>query len=99
MSRLLGTLLSIVVVAGSAFTSASGVHAANVIVCPSGPPVCGFTHIQDAINAAQSGDTVIILPGRYREVLTIPTSLSLWGSGTGATTVDGGRMGSVVSIG
>lgn len=37
----------------------------------------GFPSIQDAINAAQNGDTILIAPGTYTGDLTIPNGLSI----------------------
>src|SRR5947209_6428228 len=36
--------------------------AAKLTVCPSG---CGYTTIQDAINAARDGATITVAPGTY----------------------------------
>jgi hypothetical protein len=34
-------------------------------VCESGPPTCRYSHIQEAVNAASSGDTIEIAAGTF----------------------------------
>jgi hypothetical protein len=73
--------------------------AATLTVCPSGPPACTYSHIQDAINAASSGDTITIAAGTYTEHLTIGgKNLSLTGAGAANTTIDGQNTDRVVLI-
>jgi hypothetical protein len=81
----------------------SAASAATLTVCETGPPTCGYKHIQEAINEAKSGDTIEIAAGTYDELLAIPgsgsaTSLSLQGAGAGKTTIDGTESGTVVAI-
>ena len=84
----------------------SGASAATLTVCESGPPTCGFTEIQSAVNAASTGDTIEIAAGHYNvDRLAVPgggtaTSLTLRGEKgrAGETTIDGGRHGMAVTI-
>ncbi len=46
-----------------------------------------FPTIQSAINAATSGDTILVAPGTYVEQLTIDKSVTITGSGIGTTIV------------
>lgn len=57
--------------------------------------------VQEAIDAAVDGDTVMVGPGTYRENIQIrDKKLSLISThGPAATVIDGGGMGSVVSLG
>ncbi len=48
----------------------------ELIVCPEG---CPFTRIQEAIDAAQEGDTIKILAGTYKETLFISKGITLQG--------------------
>lgn len=67
-----------------------GIGAGTLTVCPSG---CQFSKIQDAINAAQAGDTIEIKAGVYEENLTITKSLKLIGEDRDRVTVKGAQAG------
>ncbi|HOO53398.1 MAG TPA: NosD domain-containing protein [Methanothrix sp.] len=56
--------------------------------------------IQAAINAANSGDTIIVLSGTYRENVVVDKQLTLWGvdTGTGQPIVDAGGSGSAITL-
>src|SRR5690348_12990777 len=70
--------------------------AATLNVCPSG---CPYSSIQDAINAANPGDTISVGAGTYTQVLTISTTLTIAGAGAGRTLIDGqGRGGTGISL-
>jgi len=57
-----------------------------------------FTKIQDAINAASSGDTVYVYNGTYYENIVVNKSLSLVGENKFNTTIDGSGSGTLVSV-
>jgi parallel beta-helix repeat protein len=57
-----------------------------------------FQTIQDAINAAQNGDSIFVRRGVYQEHITVNTSVSLTGENRSATVVDGGGSGTVVLV-
>lgn len=74
---------------------ACGSAVASTIKVPADQPT-----IQDAINAAANGDTVLVAPGTYDEninfsgkAITVKSS-----AGAKATTIDGGNFGSVVTF-
>jgi len=57
-----------------------------------------FNRIQDAINAGEDGDTILVFNGTYNENVVVDKSVSLIGNGSEVTTIDGGGEGDVVSI-
>jgi parallel beta-helix repeat protein len=54
--------------------------------------------IQDAINHASSGDTIIVRPGIYRECIKIDKSLTIIGNGSNSTIIEGTGLGHTVEI-
>ena len=69
----------------------------ELIVAPGGG---GFSKIQDAIDAAEDGDRILIFPGRYRENLIIDVDVDLIGfSSLGQPViVDGRGLGATITI-
>jgi parallel beta-helix repeat protein len=57
-----------------------------------------FESIQDAIDAANTGNTLSVLRGTYRENVTINKSLTLIGESKDNTIIDGRSSGDVVAI-
>jgi parallel beta-helix repeat protein len=57
-----------------------------------------YPTIQQAINHASSGDTILVQNGTYYEHVLINKSLSLIGEGRDLTVVNGSGVGSVISI-
>ncbi len=59
----------------------------------------GFATIQAAVDAASAGDTIVVLPGTYNELVTIDKSLTILGQGDGSDpatstiVVGGGKTG------
>lgn len=47
-------------------------RAASLTVCPSGPPACGYSTIQAAVDAAGDGDVIKIAGGIYTDVSVRP---------------------------
>ncbi len=101
------TLQSIIPFALTTLVSSFGLPAADIYVDASHPscgsglggaadPVCS---INAAISLAAPGDVIRIAPGTYTENLAISFDLALLGSdGASVTVVDGGGLGSVVTI-
>jgi Right handed beta helix region len=50
-------------------------------------PSAAYPTIQSAVEAARSGDRIKVLPGTYREQVSIAKSLTITGSGPGVTTI------------
>jgi len=57
-----------------------------------------YNSIQDAIDAADEGDTIRIWAGTYTENVVVDKQLSLIGNGTANTIIDGGGGGDVLTI-
>lgn len=87
-SRVTGLL--VVFVAVGTLSGLIGVGAGTLTVCPNG---CQFAKIQDAINAAQPGDTIEIKAGTYEENLTVTKSLKLIGEDRDKVTIKGAQAG------
>jgi len=49
-----------------------------------------FPTVQGAVEAAQEGDTILIVPGTYRENLTVAKSIALIGPDRDTAVLDGG---------
>lgn len=66
-------------------------------VCASG---CPFSSVQAAINAAPAGATIRICAGTYTERLTVDKNLTLLGvgSGAGGTILNGGGLGTTLTL-
>jgi len=88
---------------------AQGAYAATLTVDDDGAdcPAAGFTSIQAAVDAAATGDTVVVCPGKYAEgsgapdtsALTIAKSLTIKGAGADLVSISpkssgptGGRL-------
>ena len=55
--------------------SASG--GSTITVCPSGPPACDFPTIQQGLQAAAAGDTVLVAPGDYQGPIELKSHVML----------------------
>ena len=57
-----------------------------------------YNKIQNAVNASEDGDSIIVFEGTYFESVVVNKSVSLIGNGSEVTTIDGGGIGNVVTI-
>jgi nitrous oxidase accessory protein NosD len=76
------------------------ISAATIIVDDDGTPGidCNYTTIQEAINAANHGDTVFVKNGTYYENVLINKTITLLGNDRDNTTINGGGFGDIVEI-
>jgi len=61
-------LLLVLGAAWGGFPAARPAQAADLTVCPAGPPTCGYSTVQAAVDAAASGDTIKVAAGTYTGV-------------------------------
>ncbi len=54
-----------------------------------------YKTIQAAIDAANSGDAILVAPGTYKENIKLREGITLQGAGAAVTTIDGGGEGNV----
>lgn len=59
--------------------SVSSASAATRTVCPAGPPACGYSSIQAAVDAAASADRITISAGTWNESIVIDKTLYVEG--------------------
>lgn len=77
-------LLALMGLAAAGLMGIAGAQQSTTLtVCPSGPPACQYTSVQEALKAANSGDRIEIAPGTYAqaESITITKGVTLAGTG------------------
>lgn len=57
-----------------------------------------YTRINDALTQANSGDTILVKPGTYNEMVTISKSITLKGTNPENTKIEGFNWSSVIQI-
>ena len=75
-------ILSLAIAAGLAIAGAlplalSASGGSTITVCPSGPPACDFQTIQQGLQAAAAGDTVLVAPGEYLGPIKLKSQVTL----------------------
>jgi len=92
------TALVITVISVLFVSTVTGLHFFNMakgttIIVPDGYPT-----IQEAINNAASGDTILVRSGVYYERITINKTVALIGENKESTIIDGNASGTVVEV-
>lgn len=77
--------------------AAAATSDATITVCQAGPPQCDHTTIQDGINAASAGDTVLVSPGTYAGQVTLKGNITLRSSDGPPTTAITATVGPIVT--
>ncbi|MGZ4933504.1 MAG: right-handed parallel beta-helix repeat-containing protein [Halobacteriota archaeon] len=83
MRRVLVPLLSIIVICSLGATLAVSVNGATLNVGSAGQ----YKSITEAVNAAQSGDTITVSPGTYSENVVVAKPVTIKAASPGSTTV------------
>ncbi|MBC8447131.1 MAG: hypothetical protein H8D78_05225, partial [Chloroflexi bacterium] len=60
--------LTLVWTLGSHTPAITAAPAAELRVCPAGPPACDYTSLQEAVDAAHDGDVIKVATGTYTDV-------------------------------
>lgn len=79
----------------SAAAIVSATPQASITIGGGGP---GFATIQDALNAAGPGQTVVLQPGTYVESVIVPPGVGLMGQSASNTILDGGGAPVVIQV-
>jgi len=87
------TLILLIVVIGTKCDRSAVATPATIVV-----PSQGYETIQKAINAANLGDIIRVTAGTYYENLLVNKSVSIIGENPATTIIDGGGLGTVVTI-
>jgi hypothetical protein len=90
-----GVLFSVLLAATSSWLSAGVVIPPEedvTTVCSFG---CDFTKIQEAVDSAEAGDTILLGPETFNENVVVEKDLTIVGAGRERTVVDGGAAGNV----
>ena len=100
MQPLYFTILILSIVIGGAycaqFSVPNGVEKTHSVYCIN---TTSSLTIQGAVNAAQSGDTINVAAGTYKENVKVDKNLAINGAGAGKTIVDGHDSGPVFDLG
>jgi hypothetical protein len=58
-------------------TAAAAASSGTITVCPAGPPACEYATIQEGVDAAGAGDTVLVGTGVYTEQVTLKSDVTV----------------------
>ncbi len=95
---ILGSMISLVPASGGNLNAVIYVDDDNTSGPWDGTEEHPYQHIQDAIDNADDGDTIIVKDGIYQENVVVYRSVTLIGQNKTATIIDGGGKGNVVKI-
>ena len=93
------TIIAFLLLAGGIILltlTAEGASAKTITVDDDGG--ADFSSIQEAVDAAEAGDTIRVFDGTYYENIVLNKTVTLLGNGSETTIIDGGENGDVVQI-
>ena len=97
LAILLAAVSTVFWLVGIPLLATSAAPNGTITVCPAGPPTCDHETVQQGIDAAGVGDTVLVHAGTYTEQVTLKSRIALRSSDGPISTTITADQGPIVS--